>query len=62
MNLYENIRALAKEKNISLKQLEIKAKLGNGTIGKWRKGHKPYVDTLEKVADALGVSATKLMK
>ena len=59
--IYENIKAICEEKNISISALEKKAALGNGTIGKWRDS-KPNVDTLVKVADALNVSLSRLMK
>ena len=49
------------KKNISISALEKKAGLGNGTIGKWRDS-KPNVETLSKVADALNVSLSRLMK
>jgi transcriptional regulator with XRE-family HTH domain len=59
--IYENIRELCAKKNISISALEKKAGLGNGTIGKWRDS-KPNVETLSKVADALNVSLSRLMK
>lgn len=59
--IYENIRELCMKKNISISALEKKAGLGNGTIGKWRDS-KPNVETLSKVADALNVSLSRLMK
>lgn len=59
--IYENIKAICEEKNISISALEKKAALGNGTIGKWRDS-KPKVDTLAKVAGVLNVSLSRLMK
>lgn len=59
--IYENIKAICEEKNISISALEKKAALGNGTIGKWRDS-KPNVDTLTKVASALNVSLSRLMR
>lgn len=55
------MKELAEKKHISLKQLEVKAGIGNGTIGKWREAN-PSVDTLKKVADALGVTVSTLVK
>lgn len=49
------IRALAKEKGVSLKKLEEILGLGNGTIGKWTR-QSPSCDKLSLVADYLSVS------
>lgn len=59
--LYENIVSLCNKKNYSVRKLEIKAGLGNGTIGKW-KTKKPTVENLQKVAKVLGVSMSTLLK
>jgi len=59
--IYETVKAIAEKRGISLKQLEVKAGIGNGTIGKWREAN-PSVDTLKKVADALGVTVSTLVK
>lgn len=60
--IYETIKALAEKQGISLKQLEVKAGIGNGTIGKWREQQNPGIDTLKKVADALGVTVATIVK
>ena len=59
--IYDNVKALADKKGISIKQLEQKAGVGNGIIGKWRES-SPQVDTLKLVADALGVKLSELVK
>jgi len=59
--LYENISRIAKKKGISIKQLEKKAVVGNGTIGKWRKS-KPNMESLERIASVLGVSVAYLLR
>lgn len=61
MLIYETVKAIAEKRGISLKQLEVKAGIGNGTIGKWRES-APSVDTLKKVADALDVTVSTLVK
>ena len=58
--MYNKIRAIAKEKGISIPKLEKKAGLGNGAISKWNKS-KPLVENLKKVADVLGVSIEELL-
>jgi len=58
--IYDNIERLSKEKDMTIQQLEIKAGVGNGTVGKWR-NQKPLADTLDKVAKALGVTVDELM-
>ena len=59
--IYENVKKLADKKGISLKQLEVKAGVGNGIIGKWRES-SPTVDSIKAVADALGVKVTDILK
>ena len=49
------IRALAKQKGLSLTKLEEILGFGNGTIGKWTK-QSPSCDKLGAVADYLSVS------
>lgn len=61
--IYENIKEFCKKKNLSISALEKKAGLGNGTIGKWKDSKScPTVETLVKIADALGVSVGRLIK
>ena len=59
--IVENIRKYADKRNISISELEKKANLGNGTIGRW-KNSSPSVSKLKQVADALGVSLNTLLK
>lgn len=61
MTIYENVKALCDKKNISIMELEKKAGVGNGVVGGWRTA-TPNMKTLQKVADALGVSVSRLMK
>lgn len=61
--IYDNIKAIAIEKNISIRAIEKKTCIGNGTIGKWKlRESTPSVKSLIKVADALGVSLDDLVK
>ncbi len=59
--VYEKIKKLADERGISIYDLEKKAGLKNGAIGKWRKS-SPTITSLQKVADALEVPITKLVE
>lgn len=59
--IYENVEAIAKEKGIAITALEEKAKLGRGTIGKWRTS-KPVIDNIKKVADVLEVPLEALLE
>lgn len=57
----DNIRALCKERKISLFALEKAVGLGNGTIGKWNYA-SPRADGLKRVADYFGVPVDALLK
>lgn len=54
MQIYENVKRLCSERKMSIRQLEMKAGIGNGVIGKWRYV-MPELRSLQKAADALGV-------
>ena len=58
--MYETVKELCKKKNITVAQLERNTGLARGEIGKWRKC-SPQLNSLEKVADALGISVTTLI-
>lgn len=62
MNIYENVKVLAKEQGKTIYQIERENNIGNGTISGWTEGKSAKVTTLKKVADALGVSMEALMK
>ena len=59
--IYDNIKAIADKKGLSIAEIEKKASLGNGIIGKWRES-APNVDSLVKVAKVLNVSVNTLIK
>lgn len=59
--IYDNVKAIADKKKISIAELEKRAGLGNGTIGNWRDS-SPNVESLVKVAEALNVSVATLLK
>lgn len=59
--IYENVKALCDKKGMSIRALEQKAGIANGTIGKWRE-FVPTVETIGKVAAVLHVSIDYLVK
>lgn len=58
--IYENVKELAEQNNLSIRKVEAMAGLKNGTIGKWR-NVSPMVDNLQKVADVFGVTVSRLL-
>jgi transcriptional regulator with XRE-family HTH domain len=60
----KNIRLLRKEKGFSQDRLSKEAEVAYNTIVKIESGENPNptVDTLERIAKALGVSIEKLFK
>lgn len=61
MTLYDKVKELATEKDLSIAALEIKSGIANGTIAGWKTG-RPYADTLGKVATALETTIDELME
>ena len=59
--IYDNIKAIADKKGMSIAEIEKKAQIGNGIIGKWKESI-PNVDSLVKVAKVLNVSISTLTK
>ena len=59
--LYDKIKNIAEQKNISIYRIEKDLDLSNGTIRKWNSSI-PLSQTLKKVADYLNVSIDKLME
>ena len=60
MTLVDKIRALAKQRDMSLPQLEIELGLGNGTISRWRSA-SPNTEKLQRIADYFEVSMDYLL-
>lgn len=59
--IYDNIKSIADKKGLSIAEIEKRAKIGNGIIGKWKEA-SPTVDSLMKVARVLNVSVNTLVK
>lgn len=60
MCMVDRIKALAKEKNVSISCIEQSVGLGNGIIGKWKK-QSPSCDRIKLVADYLNTSIDYLV-
>ncbi|WP_424571580.1 helix-turn-helix domain-containing protein [Weissella soli] len=60
MNLVERIKMIAHKRSMTIKDLSIKAGIGPKTISNWR-DRNPQTETLQKVADVLGVSVDYLL-
>lgn len=60
MNTYERIKELAKEKKISIRQLEMNFGYSNGYIGSWKR-QTPNSLELARIADYFGVSVDYLL-
>lgn len=60
MNLYENVKAIAKEKGYSINRLEKELGFARSYISKF-KNITPSMDKVQKIADFLGVSVDYLL-
>lgn len=60
MTIYQRIKDLANEKNISIRELESTLKLANGTVSKWQ--NRANTEKLQKVADFFEVPIDSLLK
>lgn len=61
--IYENVKRLCNENNISIQRLERECGIGNGTVGKWRvRTATPRVDALQKIAARFGTTVDELLK
>ncbi|WP_373135138.1 helix-turn-helix domain-containing protein [Enterococcus durans] len=60
MNTYEIIKDLAKEKGLSIRQLEINFGYSNGYIGSWKR-QTPNSTELARLADYFDVSVDYLL-
>ena len=60
MTLYDKVKGLAEDQNISISYIEESTQLSNGSISKW-KVNSPRADSLYKVAKFLGCSVDYLI-
>lgn len=59
--LYENIKAIAKEKKIPIYKIEEELEISQGSICKWNE-IKPSYDKVLRVAQILDVSVEELVR
>lgn len=59
--IHDNIRALCEKKQISVKELERKAGVSNGIVGKW-KDAEPNLGSLRKIAAVLDCTIDELIE
>lgn len=59
--IYDNIVERAKEKKVSIREVERECSLSPGSVCKWNKV-SPSVNNLQKVADVLECSLAELIK
>ena len=60
LTLVDKIRTLARQRDMSLPQIEQELGLGNGTISRWRNS-SPNTEKLQKIADYFNVSMDYLL-
>lgn len=60
MNIFDRVRDLANERNITIAELERRAGLSPQTVSNWRRS-KPSGEALEKVATAFNTSVDYLL-
>lgn len=60
MSIYERLKELAHDKNITIAEIERKTSISNGTIGKFVK-QNPSLETLNKLAEFFNVSLDYLV-
>lgn len=61
VNLVDNIKAICRDKNISIADLERRAGVSENSMFRWNK-HQPSIDKVKNVADVLKVTVDELLK
>lgn len=59
--LYDNVKKICLEKEISVGQVEKKCGLSNGSISKWNE-NEPGIRKVQKVANYLGIPIEDLLE
>lgn len=59
--IYEKVIQYCDENKISICAFEKKCDIGNGTIGRWKNGSKPTIETLKKIEKVTGIPITELV-
>ena len=53
--IYQKVIKYCEENNISIAAFEKKCEIGNGTIGRWKNGSEPSLDSLRKIVSVTGI-------
>ena len=53
--IYNKIMDYCNKNSLSVSAFEKKCGLANGTVGKWRDGGNPSLETLQKIVSATGI-------
>lgn len=60
--IYNKIIKYCNENSLSVSAFEKKCGLANGTVGKWKDGGNPSLETLHKIVLATGIPMDEWMK
>ena len=60
--IYNKIMDYCNKNSLSVSAFEKKCGLANGTVGKWKDGGNPSLETLQKIVSATGISIEEWMK
>lgn len=60
MTIKEKVQELARQRNMTIAELERNTGIANGTIGKWNR-QNPSLETLQKISDYFNVSTDYLL-
>ena len=60
--IYNRIINYCNQNSLSVSAFEKKCGLANGTVGKWKDGGNPSLETLQKIVSATGVTVAEWMK
>lgn len=60
--IYNKIIKYCNENSLSVSAFEKKCGLANGTVGKWKNGGNPSLETVHKIVLATGIPIDEWMK
>ena len=60
--IYNKIMDYCNQNRLSVLAFEKKCGLANGTVGKWKDGGNPSLETLQKIVSSTGIPIEEWMK
>ena len=60
--IYNKIMYYCNQNSLSVSAFEKKCGIANGTVGKWKDGGNPSLETLQKIVSTTGISIEEWMK